>query len=223
MSAIDGTIPHVARVDGNRRSDSVLRTTGIHVLRHTAKLRRDAGESIEAASAFLDHSSLAVTTVYLRRPRGRRGPGVGGCGRGDRAVSHATDAVRGGILRHRAIGRRALGGAFRHHSLEIVAAGVDIPPNPRAPYQRRPHHLRLKKEDAMRRVLIAVGAAALAIGVFAGPTLAVSSNANGNACFGQARAAYATTAAPGSVGAAASSRKGDNSTINDAFKDACQP
>ena len=41
---------------------------GIHVLRHTAaKLRRDAGESIEDVSAFLDHSSLAVTTVYLRR------------------------------------------------------------------------------------------------------------------------------------------------------------
>ena len=45
-----------------------LAPTGIHVLRHTAaKLRRDAGESIEAVSAFLDHSSLAVTTVYLRR------------------------------------------------------------------------------------------------------------------------------------------------------------
>jgi integrase len=46
--------------------------TGIHVLRHTAaKLRRDAGESIEDVSAFLDHSSLAVTTVYLRRLEGR--------------------------------------------------------------------------------------------------------------------------------------------------------
>ncbi len=45
-----------------------LRPTGLHVLRHTAaKLRRDAGESIEAVSQFLDHSSLAVTTVYLRR------------------------------------------------------------------------------------------------------------------------------------------------------------
>jgi site-specific recombinase XerD len=45
-----------------------LAPTGIHVLRHTAaKLRRDAGESIENVSAFLDHSSLAVTTVYLRR------------------------------------------------------------------------------------------------------------------------------------------------------------
>ena len=39
--------------------------------RHTAaKLRRDAGESVEAVSAVLDHSSLAVTTVYLRRLEG---------------------------------------------------------------------------------------------------------------------------------------------------------
>jgi integrase/recombinase XerC len=45
-----------------------LAPTGIHALRHTAaKLRRDAGQSIEDVSAFLDHSSLAVTTVYLRR------------------------------------------------------------------------------------------------------------------------------------------------------------
>jgi integrase/recombinase XerC len=45
--------------------------TGLHVLRHTAaKLRRDAGESVEAVSAFLDHSSLGVTTVYLRRLEG---------------------------------------------------------------------------------------------------------------------------------------------------------
>ena len=45
--------------------------TGLHVLRHSAaKLRRDAGESIEDVSAFLDHSSLAVTTVYLRRLEG---------------------------------------------------------------------------------------------------------------------------------------------------------
>jgi len=45
--------------------------TGLHVLRHTAaKLRRDAGASVEAVSAFLDHSSLAVTTVYLRRLEG---------------------------------------------------------------------------------------------------------------------------------------------------------
>jgi len=48
-----------------------MQQTGLHILRHTAaKLRRDAGDSIEAVSAFLDHSSLAVTTVYLRRLEG---------------------------------------------------------------------------------------------------------------------------------------------------------
>jgi integrase/recombinase XerC len=48
-----------------------LAPTGVHVLRHTAaKLRRDAGESIEAVSSFLDHSSLQVTSVYLRRLEG---------------------------------------------------------------------------------------------------------------------------------------------------------
>jgi hypothetical protein len=48
-----------------------LAPTGLHVLRHTeATLRRDAGASVEAVSAFLDHSSLAVTTVYLRRLKG---------------------------------------------------------------------------------------------------------------------------------------------------------
>ena len=50
---------------------TILPIAGLHVLRHTAaKLRRDAGASIEAVSAFLDHSSLAVTTVYLRRLEG---------------------------------------------------------------------------------------------------------------------------------------------------------
>jgi integrase/recombinase XerC len=48
-----------------------LLPTGLHVLRHSAaKLRRDAGSSVEAVSAFLDHSSLAVTTTYLRRLEG---------------------------------------------------------------------------------------------------------------------------------------------------------
>jgi integrase/recombinase XerC len=48
-----------------------LTPTGLHILRHTAaKLRRDAGSSIEAVSSFLDHSSLAVTSVYLRRLEG---------------------------------------------------------------------------------------------------------------------------------------------------------
>ena len=45
-----------------------LPASGVHVLRHSAaKLRRDAGQSIEEVSRFLDHSSLAVTSVYLRR------------------------------------------------------------------------------------------------------------------------------------------------------------
>jgi len=45
-----------------------LQPSGLHVLRHSAaKLRRDAGESIEEVSRFLDHSSLAVTSTYLRR------------------------------------------------------------------------------------------------------------------------------------------------------------
>ncbi|MGO9181163.1 MAG: tyrosine-type recombinase/integrase [Candidatus Limnocylindrales bacterium] len=48
-----------------------LAPTGLHVLRHSAaKLRRDAGETVEQVSAFLDHSSLAVTTTYLRRLEG---------------------------------------------------------------------------------------------------------------------------------------------------------
>jgi len=48
-----------------------LPPAGLHILRHTAaKLRRDAGASIEAVSNFLDHSSLAVTSVYLRRLEG---------------------------------------------------------------------------------------------------------------------------------------------------------
>jgi len=45
----------------------------VHILRHSAtKLRRDAGESIEDVSRFLDHSNLAVTTVYLSKLEGER-------------------------------------------------------------------------------------------------------------------------------------------------------
>ena len=50
-----------------------LPPAGVHIFRHSAaKLRRDAGESVEQVSRFLDHSSLAVTTVYLRRLEGDR-------------------------------------------------------------------------------------------------------------------------------------------------------
>jgi len=55
-----------------------LPPAGLHVLRHSAaKLRRDAGESIEDVSRFLDHSSLAVTTTYLRRLEGEEDKGWG--------------------------------------------------------------------------------------------------------------------------------------------------
>ncbi len=50
--------------------------SGVHALRHSAaKLRRDAGESVEQVSRFLDHSSLAVTTTYLRRLEGEEDRG----------------------------------------------------------------------------------------------------------------------------------------------------
>ena len=55
-----------------------LPDAGAHILRHSAaKLRREAGQSVEDISRFLDHSSLAVTTVYLRRLEGQRDRGWG--------------------------------------------------------------------------------------------------------------------------------------------------
>jgi len=47
-----------------------LPLSGAHIF-SAAKLRRDAGESIEDVSRFLDHSSLAVTSTYLRRLEGQ--------------------------------------------------------------------------------------------------------------------------------------------------------
>jgi site-specific recombinase XerD len=50
-----------------------LPPAGVHIFRHSAaKLRREAGESVEQVSHFLDHSSLAVTSVCLRRLEGDR-------------------------------------------------------------------------------------------------------------------------------------------------------
>lgn len=50
-----------------------LPPAGVHIFRHSAaKLRRDAGETIEDVSRFLDHSNLATTTTYLRRLEGQR-------------------------------------------------------------------------------------------------------------------------------------------------------
>ena len=45
---------------------------GLHLFRHSAaKLRRDAIQGIEEVGLLLDHSSLAVTSVYLRRLKGQ--------------------------------------------------------------------------------------------------------------------------------------------------------
>jgi site-specific recombinase XerD len=61
-----------------------LPLAGVHIFRHSAaKLRRDAGESIEDVSRFLDHSSLAVTTTYLRRLEGEQ----------DRAWAKVAEAI----------------------------------------------------------------------------------------------------------------------------------
>jgi len=61
-----------------------LPPAGIHALRHSAaKLRREAGESIEDISRYLDHSSLAVTSVYLRGLEGQE----------DRAWSRVAEAI----------------------------------------------------------------------------------------------------------------------------------
>jgi integrase/recombinase XerC len=61
-----------------------LPLSGVHIFRHSAaKLRRDAGESVEDVSRFLDHSSLAVTTTYLRRLEGQE----------DRSWSRVAEAI----------------------------------------------------------------------------------------------------------------------------------
>ena len=54
-----------------------LAPSGVHVLRHAAaKLRREAGQSIEDVSHFLDHSSLR--DIHLPTPhRGDRGTRAG--------------------------------------------------------------------------------------------------------------------------------------------------
>jgi integrase len=84
------TPAHVARIDheasewdqafyGNLQrylTKAGLPRAGVHIFRRSgAKLRRDVGENVEEVSRFLDHSSLAVTTVYLRRLEGQADTG----------------------------------------------------------------------------------------------------------------------------------------------------
>ncbi len=50
-----------------------LPPAGVHIFHHSAaKLRREARESVEQVSHYLDHNSLAVTTVCLRQLEGDR-------------------------------------------------------------------------------------------------------------------------------------------------------
>ena len=52
--------------------DASLPSGGVHIFRHSAARRRgDVGETVEDVSRFLDYSSLAVTTTYLRRLEGQ--------------------------------------------------------------------------------------------------------------------------------------------------------
>jgi site-specific recombinase XerD len=79
MSPEESLWQAVARVEGVSQAVAYARfrryllaagfdSTGFHILRHSAaKLRREAGDSLETISSFLDHSSLAVTSIYLRR------------------------------------------------------------------------------------------------------------------------------------------------------------
>ena len=48
------------------KSKRGITPAGVHIFRHTAaKLRCDAGETVEDVSRFLDHSSLAVASKLL--------------------------------------------------------------------------------------------------------------------------------------------------------------
>ena len=65
--------------------EAYLPAGGVHIFRHSAaKLRRDAGETVEDVSRFLDHSNLATTTTYLRRLEGQE----------DRSWAKVAEAIR---------------------------------------------------------------------------------------------------------------------------------
>ena len=80
-----------------------LQPSGVHILRHTAaKLRRDVGETVESVRKFLDHTSLGVTTTYLRLLEGNvdrswpevaRAIGVTESGSNPQEMRHSTENV----------------------------------------------------------------------------------------------------------------------------------
>ncbi len=84
--------------------------SGVHIFRHTtAKLRRDAGETVEDVSRFLDHSSLAVTTVYLRRLEGEQ----------DRSWAKVADSSGIVDIRVKLIKFSTIGGGSRRITFDV--------------------------------------------------------------------------------------------------------
>lgn len=55
-----------------RRAGLDARKIHVHTLRHTAAmLRKEAGDNVEEIQRFLEHSSLAITQIYLHRVEGK--------------------------------------------------------------------------------------------------------------------------------------------------------
>ncbi len=45
----------------------------VHTLRHTAAmLRKEAGDDLEAIKSLLEHSSLAITQIYIHKVEGKK-------------------------------------------------------------------------------------------------------------------------------------------------------
>ena len=64
-----------------------LPSGGVQIFRHSAaRLRCAVGETVEDVSRFLDHSSLAVTTTYLRRLEGQEDQSWAKVAEGDRGL-----------------------------------------------------------------------------------------------------------------------------------------
>ena len=69
----DTTIRRLLNVAAKRAG---LGHVKVHALRHTAaKLRRKTGATLEETSAFLDHTSLAITQVYLQQTEAKKDTG----------------------------------------------------------------------------------------------------------------------------------------------------
>ena len=104
-----------------------LPVSGVHILPHwAAKLRRDAGEPIGNVSRFLDHSSLAVTTIYLRRLEGQE----------DRRWRSVAAALGAGTHLLTQAGRWGVSGFAAHGHRDQTNDPLRYRPHPRGGAQR---------------------------------------------------------------------------------------